>query len=291
MPIPFACPHCGTTTQVDEKFAGTSGPCAKCGSTITIPGGGAVAAKPAGGSGGMIFVILAIVGGGFLVLVAVIGILIALLLPAVHAAREAARRNQCMNNMKQIGLALDNYHHAHGSFPPAYIPDENGDPMHSWRVLILPYLEQGYLYDEYDFSQPWDSPHNLQVTDVAIPIYQCSSETLPGSTDTSYLVITGPGTLFDGDKAAQIDEVSDGISNTILLVESSESAVHWTEPYDLELSSFTINQGMSEIRSQHPGGSNVVFGDGSVRFLPDTISEAELEGMTTIAGGEQVMAY
>ena len=191
MPIPFACPHCGTTTQVDEKFAGTSGPCAKCGSTITIPGGGAVAAKPAGGSGGMIFVILAIVGGGFLVLVAVIGILIALLLPAVHVAREAARRNQCMNNMKQIGLALDNYHHAHDSFPPAYIPDENGDPMHSWRVLILPYLEQGYLYDEYDFSQPWDSPHNLQVTDVAIPIYQCSSETLPGSTDTSYLVITG----------------------------------------------------------------------------------------------------
>ena len=141
MPIPFHCPHCGTYTEVEDQYAGTSGPCATCGKTITVPtavqpaaataGQGGTAAAAAGIS---IVAIAAIAGSVLLAGVCVISILIALLLPAVQAAREAARRTQCKNNLHQIGIALQNYRSEHGTFPPAYIADEDGKPMHSWRV-------------------------------------------------------------------------------------------------------------------------------------------------------------
>ena len=89
--------------------------------------------------------------------------MIALLLPAVQSAREAARRAQCSNNLKQIGLAFHNYHDSYGCLPPAYIPDGNGQPMHSWRVLILPFVEQSPLYDQYDFDEPWNGPNNSKL--------------------------------------------------------------------------------------------------------------------------------
>src|SRR6476469_182788 len=90
-----------------------------------------------------------------LVVIAIIGVLVALLLPAVQAAREAARRMQCSNHLKQIGLALQNYHDTFGSLPPAYLADSQGKPIHSWRVLILPFLENTTLYDRYSFDEPW----------------------------------------------------------------------------------------------------------------------------------------
>ena len=85
---------------------------------------------------------------------------IGLLLPAFSSAREAARRMQCLNNLKQIALALHNYHDVYGVFPPAYIPDAQGKPKHSWRVLILPFLEEQGTYEKYDFDEPWDGPNN-----------------------------------------------------------------------------------------------------------------------------------
>src|SRR5438105_1376638 len=91
--------------------------------------------------------------------------LAALLLPLVSSARPAARRNACGNNMKQIELALLNYHDANKSFPPAYVADAEGKPMHSWRVLILPYLERNDLYQQYDFNEPWNGPHNSRLAE------------------------------------------------------------------------------------------------------------------------------
>ena len=88
------------------------------------------------------------------------GLLLSLLMPAVQSARESSRRASCASNMKQIVLALLAYEADHGQFPPAYIADENGKPMHSWRVLILPYLAEKSIYDAYDFTEPWDGPNN-----------------------------------------------------------------------------------------------------------------------------------
>src|SRR5882757_2755439 len=127
-----------------------------------------------------------------LVVIAIIAVLIALLLPAVQAAREAARRAQCMNNLRQIGLALHNYHDQYNTFPPAYVADATGKPMHSWRVLLLPQLGEGQLYSEYDFSEPWDGPNNSRLLTRMPRVYACPSHSTPGhETNTAYAGVFG----------------------------------------------------------------------------------------------------
>ncbi len=277
MPIQFTCPHCGAETDVADEFAGHSGPCAQCGKTITVPLPGAAppgyAPAARSSSTGPGLVILVVVGGLILV-TAVIGILIALLLPAVQAAREAARRAQCSNNLKQISLALLNYEAANGCFPPAYVADENGRPMHSWRVLILPYMEQQALYDLYRFDEPWDSPNNRMVTNTALSIYRCPSAGQADPMETNYVMIVGPETVAFENSAVSIADISDGASNTILVIETADSGIRWAEPRDLNFGELNlqINDGTGEgIRSRHSGGVNAAFCDGSVHFLNDSL--------------------
>src|SRR5262245_41674761 len=104
-----------------------------------------------------------------------LGIIVAILYPAVQQAREAARRSSCKCNLKILGLALHNYHDAHGCFPPAWLADSQGRPMHSWRVLILPYIDQAALYNRYNFAEPWDGPNNVKLLDEIPPVYKCPS--------------------------------------------------------------------------------------------------------------------
>jgi len=124
-----------------------------------------------------------------LVVIAIIGVLIALLLPAVQAAREAARRVQCQNNLKQIGLALHGYHEARGSFPPGNIQHSAGfcpgmgEPglsysthFGNWMIAILPFIEQGALYDSYDLSHNNESPENRAVRETSVSTYVCPSD-------------------------------------------------------------------------------------------------------------------
>jgi prepilin-type processing-associated H-X9-DG protein len=235
-------------------------------------------------------VVLAIVGACFFGLFVCGGVLVALLLPAVQAAREAARRAQCSNNLKQIALAFHNYHDSYGTFPPAYIPDESGRPMHSWRVLILPFLEQQALYNMYNFDEPWDSPANAIVTATAIPVFQCPSDPGSGSASTNYMVITGPGTVFEGSQAAPMSEIRDGTSNTLLVVEVSGTNTGWAEPVDLDASNLTLPfaRGSNSPGSYHPGGINAAMCDGAVQFLPDAIDPMTFRALTTRGGGEVV---
>src|SRR5262245_49759347 len=101
-----------------------------------------------------------------LVVLAFLALLVALLLPLSRSARPAARRAQCTNNLKQIALALHDYEQEHGALPPAYTVDAAGRPLHSWRTLILPYLEQEKLYQSIDLSKPWNDPANAQAREV-----------------------------------------------------------------------------------------------------------------------------
>src|SRR5262245_52749889 len=110
-----------------------------------------------------------------LVLVGILALVAALLLPAPRQAREAARRMQCSNHLKEIGLALQNYHDVYQSFPPAYVANGEGRPMHSWRVLILPYLGHKALYDQYHFDEPWDGPNNSQLHKEKVSVFCCPS--------------------------------------------------------------------------------------------------------------------
>jgi prepilin-type processing-associated H-X9-DG protein len=293
MPVSFTCPHCGAQTSVADQFAGQTGPCAQCGKMITVPALGATGGPPpssgaGAATGASIALILAIVGIGG---VCVVGILIALLLPAVQSAREAARRSQCTNNLRQIGIALHNYNDAYGSFPPAYLADESGRPMHSWRVLILPFMDEMSLYEQYDFTEPWDGPRNSQFLARMPATYGCPSDpTVSGGTTTQYVYVVGPETISDGATPCRMSDVTDGLSNTIAVVESTNS-VNWMEPADLTLSgmSMAINDPAGNaIGSDHPAGANVLFMDGSVRLLSEALDQEMLRYMLLRNDGQVI---
>src|SRR5207245_1654957 len=120
-----------------------------------------------------------------------------LLVRLVLDARTRARRLGCINNLKQIGLALHNYHLVFDYFPPAYLADASGKPIHSWRILILPYMESSSLYNNYNLSQPWNSPSNLKASNTRPnTIYVCPNHREPPSPFTSYVALVGPGMAF-----------------------------------------------------------------------------------------------
>jgi type II secretory pathway pseudopilin PulG len=293
--IQFTCPQCGAQSNVDDRFAGQSGPCRSCGATVTVPGTPtqpfATVPPPPRSSSSASTLIIVLICGGFAFFVCG-GILLALLLPAVQAAREAARRSQCNNNLKQIGLALQTYADINKAFPPAYVADENGRPMHSWRVLILPYMEQKALYDRYDFDEAWDGPNNSQLADLMPPAYQCPSDPTAGtgSTTTSYAAITGPGTLFDADVPSTFGTIRDGTSNTIIVAEAASAGIQWMEPRDLDVNqmTFQINGSPTDISSHHPGVALAVFADGHTTALQNSITAQILHALITKAGGEPI---
>lgn len=297
MPISFTCPSCGQSSVVGDEYAGQTGPCRGCGNTVTIPFSGAMA-KPAygppststksGGAFGAIAVILGILGiGGVLCG----GVLVALLLPAIQSARTAAQRMQSSNNLKQIALAFHNYESTYKQLPAAYLLDADGKRTMSWRVAILPFMESVRVYENYKTNEPWDSASNQAVTNVPIMTYKNPADTKAGPLETSYMVVTGPGTLFEDDKATRFSEVTDGLSNTILAVEVVGTGVKWSEPKDLDINTmiFKINGGgANAIGSPFKNGANVAMADGSVRFLSNSMLEATLRAMLTRNGGEAI---
>jgi prepilin-type processing-associated H-X9-DG protein len=220
-------------------------------------------------------------------------VLIALLLPAVQSAREAARRAQCTNNLKQMALAAFNYESAYGHFPAAAIAGKDGKPLLSWRVAILPFIEQNSLYQQFHLDEPWDSPHNKELISKMPQQYTCPSS-IPEPGMTHYQVLVGPpdkgkpGTAFqDPTKACRIADITDGTSNTLMVVEA-KAAVPWTKPEDVP---FDPGQPLlPSLGSNHAGGFNAALCDGSVRFLKLTINEIVLKALATRNGGEVISA-
>ncbi len=246
-------------------------------------------------SGPSVGVILLIVFGAVgVVMVIGIMIMVALLLPAIQAAREAARRNACMGQLKQIGIAMQNYHDTYQSFPPAYIVDETGRPMHSWRTLLLPFFgdpETMALYKQYDFAEPWDGPNNARLASSTPSIYRCPSDDTPDG-ETSYLAVVGDGTMWPGEHGVRMRDIRDRPARTIAVVESAGSSIHWLEPRDLTpqeaIQGVNRDNGHPGIRSRHVRGANVLFVDAHVQFLDAETPPNILRSFLTIQGGEQV---
>ena len=222
--------------------------------------------------------------GGCLVLV--------LGLPAVQAAREAARRTRCRDNLQKIAAAFHAYQDQYGSFPPAYLAGEDGRPAHSWRVLLLPYLGHRDAYDQYDFNEPWDSAKNAAVTSLPISEYCCpSSVDVSTSTETNYVVITGPDTVFEGAQPAGFRDITDGTANTILVTEVTEAGIPWAKPTDVNRRDITFPEpfaGPKTVGSHHPGGLLLALCDGSVRFLAKSMPRKDFDATVTRNGGERV---
>jgi hypothetical protein len=230
---------------------------------------------------------------GGMILIDVISMLIALMLPSVQAAREAARRIDCGRNLKELGLAMLVYREKHGSFPPAFIADKNGKPMHSWRALLLPYLEGGPESPgaRYNFDEPWDSPANRRVTDVALSYFRCPTHGNGDRPTTDYMMVVGLHTISDGPHGRKPAEITDEAANTVMLIEVANSDVRWAEPKDLRFDQldFKINsQAKPAIGSYHPGGATIVSCDGHVKFLSDTTPPERIKAMLTIDGGEKI---
>ncbi|MBT6157135.1 MAG: DUF1559 domain-containing protein [Planctomycetaceae bacterium] len=204
----------------------------------------------------------------------------------IGQAREAARRSQCKNNLKQIGLALHNYHDEFRSFPPAFVADENGTPMHSWRVLLLPYLDHQKLYDQYDLSQPWDSPANQAVLNNMPAIFACPSGT-PGNT-TNYAGVFGADCIFTGAEVTKVADCKDGLSNTLVVGEVDGSAIPWTKPEDIDISKYPDLSDPAGFHSSHTGGMHFLLADGSVRFVSEQINPQTLKALFTRDGEEIV---
>jgi hypothetical protein len=220
---------------------------------------------------------------------------ISMLTPAVQSAREASRRSRCRNNLKQIGLALHNYHDTYESFPPAYIADENGRPMHSWRVLLLPYLDEAGLYDSYHFDEPWNGPNNIKLAEFALPVFQCPAEE-DISQATSYVAVVGPNTAWPGTEPVRIKDVTDGTATTIMLVEVADSGIHWMEPRDLNLEdalrllASTDPQSAGGHRREefffdYYFGRGILFADGSVHFVSHGVDRNVWSALLTLDDG------
>jgi hypothetical protein len=211
---------------------------------------------------------------------------VALLLPAVQAARAAARRVTSINNLKQIGLAMHNYGAANHTFPPAYIADKNGKPLLSWRVLVLPYLEGGELAKEFHLDEPWDSEHNKKLITRMPSAFRSPTSTVFGQGKTNYLTVRGEDTIFSGEKPSTFASIRDGLSNTIMTVEVSDAkAVIWTKPDDFEPDEDNPIKGLVGLQS---GGFIAGLADGSVRFISSSIDPKVLKALFTKNGREPI---
>ena len=260
-----------------------------------------------------------------LVVIAIIGVLISLLLPAVQSARESARRVQCMNNLRQIGLSLTAYHDAYGAFPRGGWPAASANL--SWSASILPYIEGTNVHKLLNPAAPYTDPTNLAAGRTVLPVFLCptapGSRTLKKSADlassspheyarTHYGAVNGERGLRAAgatntpergamifERSISLGEISDGTSQTILIAEAPEG-MHaiWLSVRNLYDQSGPINAPATygpqyvffdygqEISSYHPGGAAALFADGGVRFLSETMDVKTLAALCSRAGGE-----
>jgi prepilin-type processing-associated H-X9-DG protein len=193
-------------------------------------------------------------------------------------------RALCTNNLKQIELALYNYESAFGALPPRVLRDRQGRPLLSWRVLILPYLEQEELYSRFHLDEPWDSPHNRPLIDSMPSLLRCPGQAAWTATQTVYQVLDGPGVFLDGSEPTRWAQITDDRGATISIVESSVP-VPWTSPQDVP---FSLNRPFKGWEATHPGGINCALADGSVKFLKATIRASVFKALATRAGGERI---
>ena len=160
---------------------------------------------------------------------------VGLMLPAVQKVRESAARISSANNLKQIGLAVHNYHDTYGHMPPAAICDKNGKPLLSWRRRLLPFVEQNALYQQFKLDEPWDSQHNIKLSRTMVKVYMHPQAPASAEVGLShYRLFHGKDAMFDlKAKNRNLATVADGLSNTWMVVEAAEG-VPWTKPDDFE---------------------------------------------------------
>jgi RNA polymerase sigma factor (sigma-70 family) len=197
--------------------------------------------------------------------------------PQPNRARSAA-------NLQKLALAMHAYVEVHGRFPPAALTARDGKPLLSWRVLLLPHLGHKDLYRQFKTGEPWDGPHNrkllAQIPDVFAPVRGASGV----ADSTFYQLFAGKGTMFDDPDGVRPEDVTDGTSATVLLVEAGQ-AVPWTRPADV---AYAPGRPLPRLGGLFKGGFHIALVDGSVQFVKKDFPEQVMHAAITRAGGEVV---
>jgi prepilin-type processing-associated H-X9-DG protein len=208
---------------------------------------------------------------------------------AIGRVVQEFRLTTCKSQLRQLGVALQQYEDAYRQFPAPALVDRDGQKLLSWRVAVLPHLGYRSLYERFHLDEPWDSPHNRALISEMPAEFACPGGAGPGAGQTRYLVIVGPemdaysiNTPFAATRGAGLHHMTDGTSNTILVLET-DFPVPWTKPDDLQ---WTKGEPLPRLKSRHDGGSHALFADGSTRFIISAVDPNIFLGLLTINGGE-----
>jgi prepilin-type processing-associated H-X9-DG protein len=206
----------------------------------------------------------------------ILPVMVGLMLPAVQAAREAARRVGCANNVRSMAIGMLTHESAQQILPAA-ITDGDGKPLLSWRVAILPYIEEQALYEEFHLDEPWDSDHNRALIAKMPAVYTCPSAPRDDGR-TNYLLLDGPGACFEKQRqqtrgrirGVPLGDLRQAAEKTILVVEApADRAVEWTKPEDLTVSPADVAELRNGKAGGHPGGlRHAAYADGHVELIP-----------------------
>jgi hypothetical protein len=219
--------------------------------------------------------------------VAVVGLGI-VLVSATFQSPPAAADAPEQENLRRLGQALLRCHEGLGSFPSAVQSDGHGHIMHSWRVSVLPFLGAGEIYRDYDFSQPWNGPHNQALASRMPDVFRSPSDAKTPATDTSYLRVYGGGTAGGGpDEAPDAPAIPDGMASTILVVEVARSGISWLEAKDITVQEL-LERANKPGFGPHEGGFYALFCDGTVRFIHTPIDLETLRRLASRNDGKPV---
>ncbi len=302
MPFQFTCPYCFKKTLVDESLVGQKGPCVSCGKVVTVPEpprkapesampiGSTYVATSGRKKSSELPKLLLRAAGLAVSIVLITAVIFYGLWPTIKTLKSRRDAIACMSNLKRIALALNAYAKDHGTYPTPVVTDSAGKPLYSWRVLLLPYLNETSVYASFNLKEAWDSPNN------ALLIPQCPSVYIsPGSpanaSQSSYVLLTGQGTIFPPTGPLKPSQVTDGAGKTLLVVETNNTLSEWTKPFDLDattLSGRIGGTGTNKIGGTHFEGATGVFADGQPAWLPADLPSVILNSIISPNGNEAI---
>ena len=292
MPFLFTCPHCHTSTQVDDCYSGHEGTCVTCGKEIQVPdfesSGEEIAERPRKYSLPMFLSV-----GFFIVILICLGFLL-IRTGGDTMQRMAANRvrSESVANLRKIAAALNAYARDHGTYPPPVVTV--GKNTHSWRVLILPYLNENALYDQYDFDKPWISESNMMSAYRIPAVFQNEKQNQGPfgkfGSQSDYVLITGSGTLFPRTGPLSSDQIRDDAGQTLLLVESrliGKEGVSWIEPVDIDVNALRTS-GYGELGGILEDGFAFATIDEKALFVSGSADPLVIRAVITANGGERL---
>lgn len=299
MPFQFTCPYCFKKTLVDDSVAGMTGPCVGCGKEVTVPSPRYPTTVPriAVSDEGLTNLTWVNPILKLLIMVGCVGLAIAAIVwlawPALQRYKQNRNMMLAMSSASRIAQALNNYAADHGTYPTPVVTDAAGKPLYSWRVLLLPYLGEGALYQRFNLKEAWDSPDNTYViANLPLAYLSPNSSNMVGLAEPNYMLVTGRGTLFPSSGPLGPNSVVDAKEETILVVEVSNAAISWAQPGDINRNNMNFAAGQNaaglKVGSEDGTDLSVAMVDGRPEMLPRNIPSSVLNSLLTPDGGEPI---